>query len=184
MKHAILFAILSALSAWGNAQTSGVKGEEVICVDRTGEVKDIAEAMRRVERLRKADARRSVAVEVSSGDWTVPEEVRIGKSHARSDWGCLSIRPCSGAKVRLFGGHEISSWQRTAFNGRGDVWSADVSALKLKRPLRTLFLDGKRLDNARHPNAVPGDRLGGLAHVAADSDRKDSFRVGEADWNR
>ena len=44
MKHAILFAILSALSAWGNAQTSGVKGEEVICVDRTGEVKDIAEA--------------------------------------------------------------------------------------------------------------------------------------------
>lgn len=182
MKHAILFAILSALSAWGNAQTSGVKGEEVICVDRTGEVKDIAEAMRRVERLRKADARRSVAVEVSSGDWTVPEEVRIGKSHARSDWGCLSIRPCSGAKVRLFGGHEISSWKRTAFNGRGDVWSADVSALKLKRPLRTLFLDGKRLDNARHPNAVPGDRLGGWAHVAADSDRKDSFRVGEADW--
>lgn len=48
MKHAILFAILSALSAWGNAQTSGEKGEEVICVDRTGEVKDIAEAMRRV----------------------------------------------------------------------------------------------------------------------------------------
>ena len=179
MKYGVLLAIASA--CWV-AQSSAAKDEAVVRVGKTGDVRDFGEAMRCVEQLRKADALRSVAVEVEDGDWTVPDEIRIDSRHARPDWGHLSVRPRSGAKVRLFGGIKIASWRRTPFNGRKDVWCADVSPLKLKRPLRTLFLDGARLENARYPNAVPGDRLGGWAHVAADSEKKDCFTAKADDW--
>lgn len=173
---------LAILSACLVVQSAGATAEMVVRVGRTGRVADFTAALRRVAHVRQTEPGRPVAVEVAAGDWSVPDEVRIDARHARAGWGRLSVRPAPGAHVRLFGGLEIVSWRRCPFNGRTDVWYADVSALKLARPLRTLFLDGGRLEPARYPNAVPGDRLGGWAHVAADSARKDLFAVAKEDW--
>ena len=60
----------------------------------------------------------------------------------------------------------MTGWRRTSFNGRDDVWVADVSALKLKSQLPLLFHDGASMTLCRYPNADPRRPYsGGWAYV-------------------
>lgn len=57
-----------------------------------------------------------------------------------------------GARPVLVGGAVVGAWKKSTFNGRTDVWEADVQPLALAGPFRQVYLNGKRLIWARYPN--------------------------------
>ncbi len=72
-----------------------------------------------------------------------------------------------GARPVLVGGAAVGGWRPCTFNGRQDVWVADLKPLGLSTAFKQLFLNGRRLERARHPNANPElPYSGGWAYVA------------------
>ena len=66
----------------------------------------------------------------------------------------------------LVGGGVVTGWKKTAFNGRADVWEADLKPLELTVPFRQVYLNGRRLTWARYPNEDPARPYsGGWAYV-------------------
>ena len=70
------------------------------------------------------------------------------------------------ARPLLVGGAVVTGWKKSAFNGRSDVWEADLKPLALRAPFRQVYLNGKRLTWARYPNEDPAHPYsGGWAYV-------------------
>jgi hypothetical protein len=70
------------------------------------------------------------------------------------------------ARPHLVGGAIVTGWKKGAFNGRADVWEADLSSLALTVPFRQVYLNGRRLTWARYPNEDPTRPYsGGWAYV-------------------
>ena len=156
-----------------------------------GDTLDFATALERIERTRRNDKRSPIELLLPEGEYIVAEEIKISDKHARSDWGRLTVKPANGGKVRLSGGHEVKKWTKTELNNIDGVWCSDVSGLKLKKPIQSLFFNSKALENSRYPNADPTNRIsGGWAYVAGersgnmynDNNTKNSFAVKEEDW--
>lgn len=70
------------------------------------------------------------------------------------------------ARPLLVGGEVVAGWKKSDFNGRADVWEADLKPLGLTVPFRQVYLNGKRLTWARYPNEDPSRPYsGGWAYV-------------------
>ena len=132
MRH-VLFAAAAVLAAEASAETINVKNGD-----------ELAAAVKSVKSIRAANRDVPVEILLASGDYDVPAEMRLkeGRGFISSDIAKVEIRAAPGAKPRLCGGTVVTGWSRTSFNGRDDVWVADVSALKLKAQLPLLFHDG------------------------------------------
>ena len=113
--------------------------------------RELAAAVKSIGAIRAANRDVPVEILLASGDYDVPSEItmREGRGFVSSDVAPVTIRAASGAKPRLFGGRVVKDWKRTRFNGRDDVWVADVSALKLKYQLPLFFCDGKSMTLCR-----------------------------------
>ena len=135
----------------------------VLVLDGTAETinvangKELAAAVKSIGAIRAANRDVPVEILLASGGYDVPSEItlREGRGFVSSDVAPVTIRAASGAKPRLCGGRIVKDWKRTRFNGRDDVWVADVSALKLKHQLPLFFCDGKSMTLCRRPNADP-----------------------------
>ena len=70
------------------------------------------------------------------------------------------------ARPLLVGGAVVTGWKKSTFNGRADVFEADLKPLALTVPFRQVYLNGKRLTWARYPNEDPTHPYsGGWAYV-------------------
>lgn len=79
---------------------------------------------------------------------------------ARPDPAAPDARPV------LIGGVTVTGWQKADFNGRADVFVADLAPLALAAPFRQVYLNGRRLTWARYPNENPDlPYSGGWAYV-------------------
>jgi len=139
-------------------------GESALATEAVGRAievsngKELAAAVKSVKDIRAANRDVPVEILLASGDYDVPNEIvmRGDRGFVSSEVAPVTIRAASGAKPRLFGGREVKGWKRTSFNGRDDVWVADVSALKLKWQLPLFYYDGVSMTLCRRPNADPG----------------------------
>lgn len=87
---------------------------------------------------------------------------------ARAPLNILAWQDTAAPEARpvLVGGAAVTGWKRSAFNGRADLFEADLKPLALKAPFRQLYLNGKRLVWARYPNEEPArPYAGGWAYV-------------------
>lgn len=116
----------------------------------------VSAALEKVAEFRKGDVRTPVVLRLAPGDYTLTESIRITRDHARADWAPLTITAEERThRPRLLGGTAVKRWTRTRFNGRSDVWTADVSDLSLPTRLSLFFYNGRRMDVARWPNVDP-----------------------------
>ena len=182
MRH-VLFAAAAVLAAAAPGETINVKNGD-----------ELAAAVKSLKSIRAANRDVPVEILLASGDYDVPAEMRLkeGRGFISSDAAKVEIRAATGAKPRLCGGTVVTGWSRTSFNGRDDVWVADVSALKLKAQLPLLFHDGVSMTLCRYPNADPSRPYsGGWAYVPGkaismykdiEGERDDEMPVKPEDW--
>ena len=182
MKH-VLLATAVLLATGASAEILNVSNGE-----------ELAAAMKSVKSIRAANRDAPVEILLASGDYDVPGEIclREGRGFISSDTAKVEIRAAPGARPRLCGGTVVTGWRRTSFNGRDDVWVADVSALKLKSQLPLLFHDGASMTLCRYPNADPRRPYsGGWAYVPGkavsmykeiEGERDDEVPVRPEDW--
>lgn len=72
----------------------------------------------------------------------------------------------SDARPHLVGGAVVTGWKTSTFNGRTDVFEADLKPLAITAPFRQVYLNGRRLTWARYPNEDPAHPYsGGWAYV-------------------
>ncbi len=70
------------------------------------------------------------------------------------------------ARPVLVGGTAVTGWKKSAFNGRTDIFEADLKPLAITAPFKQVYLNGKRLIRARYPNEDPARPYsGGWAYV-------------------
>lgn len=121
-------------------------------------------ALRAVERQRAEDPARAIVIRVPSGLWRADGTLALDARHARTGWGRLTVFGEKGSG--LLGSRRIVGWRKGGFNGRSDVWTAEVSAPGLQQTPEILFFGGRRMIRARWPNADPKRPYsGGWAYV-------------------
>ena len=134
-------------------QPSGV---HVIDVGGGAPCASIESALGEVAEFRKTDTATPVEVRIASGDYTPAKTLGIGKTHARKEWGRLTLCAADRAHPpRILGGRRVSGWTKDGFRGRDDVWSADVSAFDLPPRHKLFFYNGRYMEPARYPNVDP-----------------------------
>ena len=108
------------------------------------------------KRRASGDVQTPEVLRLAPGDYHLEKGLWIDKRHARANWAPLSIVAADPArKPRLLGGTAVKGWTKTPFNGRDDVWSADVSALNLPERNKLFFFNGRKMEAARWPNLDP-----------------------------
>ncbi len=114
--------------------------------------------MAEVAAIRTKDAATPLVLRLAPGDYESRNGLVIDRRHAdrKRGWGALKIVAADPEnRPRLLGGIPVRGWKLTPFNGRGDVWSADVSSLCLPERTRLFLFNGKRMEAARWPNVDP-----------------------------
>ncbi len=110
-------------------------------------------ALKQAAEIRTKDTLTPLTLRLAPGDYQLEKGLVIDAHHARANWAPLSIVAADPArKPRLLGGTAVKGWAKTPFNGRGDVWSADVSALNLPERNKLFFFNGRKMEAARWPN--------------------------------
>jgi len=72
----------------------------------------------------------------------------------------------STGRPLLMGGVEVQGWKRSSFNGLTNVYEADLSRQGITKPFKQVFINGRRLEWSRYPNADPARPYsGGWAYV-------------------
>ena len=94
--------------------------------------KELVAAVGKILDIRKANRDTPVEVVLAAGDYELPLSLGLyeGKTFISSSTAPVVFRAAPGARPRLCGGRVVKRWRRTSFNGRDDVWVADVSAPK------------------------------------------------------
>ena len=171
--------------------TAGGAAAETINVSSAAE---LTNAVRRVAEIRKANRDVPIEIVFAGGDYDVPMELRLreGMTFFGSGSAKVVFRAADGARPRLCGGTAVKGWRRAVFNGRSDVWVADVAALKLKDQLSLFFYGGTSMTLCRRPNADPRHPYsGGWSYVpgkavsmykAIEGERDDQMPVKTEDW--
>ena len=185
MKSVLLLVGVALGLVW-----SAVGGETIPVHD--GE--ELTAAIKQIIKMRKADSNAVIDVVLASGDYNVPASLRLdGRYGFRSSDAQLTFRAAPRAQPRLCGGTPVKDWRKTSFNGRDDVWVADVAALKLKAQLPLFYYDGTSMTLCRYPNAdAARPYSGGWAYVPGKpvnmyrdlpDERDDLIPVRPEDWH-
>ncbi len=131
-------------------------GVKIIDVGASAQIKTLEVALNYVAEIRKVDKVTPLALRLAPGDYTPGKSLRFKTAHASPDMAPLFVYAADfSKKPRIQGGLPIKNWQRMKFNGRDDVWCADVSTLNIKELPFTLCVNGKRYRYARWPNLDP-----------------------------
>ncbi len=156
--------------------------------------KELVAAVGKILDIRKANRDTPVEVVLAAGDYELPLSLGLyeGKTFISSSTAPVVFRAAPGARPRLCGGRVVKRWRRTSFNGRDDVWVADVSAFRLREQLSLFFHDGRSMTLCRRPNADPRHPYsGGWSYVRGkavsmykpiEGEREDEIAVKPEDW--
>ncbi|MGN0853191.1 MAG: right-handed parallel beta-helix repeat-containing protein [Kiritimatiellia bacterium] len=157
MKTATILSACGALALAGAAVEIPVPaGATILEAGHGTALPTVESALARVAELRKADPASPVVVRLAPGDYVPAGVIDVTRAHAATNGGELVLCAADFArKPRIFGGVAVTNWTRTAFNGRADVWCADMSGLAVPKKLRLVFHNGRRLQPARWPNLDP-----------------------------
>lgn len=128
----------------------------VIAVGGAAPCKTVDAALADVAAFRRTDTATPIEVRLAPGDYAPARTIDIGRTHARKDWGRLTLRAADRAHPpRILGGRPVTGWTKSGFRGRGDVWTADVSAFKLPPRHKLFYYNGRYMEPARYPNIDP-----------------------------
>jgi len=110
--------------------------------------------------LRKSHPTEAVNILLHPGTHTIRKTVAFKAEDSGTAEAPLNILAwhdpaAPHARPLLVGGVVVTSWKKSTFNGRADVWEADLKPLALTVPFRQVYLNGKRLTWARYPNEDP-----------------------------
>jgi hypothetical protein len=91
-----------------------------------------------------------VLVLIRGGTYRLPQPLVFGPEDSGTDRHAVTYAAWPGEKVVLSGGRKISGWRR----GQGRLWTMELPEVQAGRwYFRQLFVDGRRADRARMPNA-------------------------------
>lgn len=143
--------------------------------DQAGSVAAPVQTLERARVLARAvrtgDATGAVSILLHPGTYAIRQTVAFKPEDSGTAEAPLQILAwrdptAPEARPQLVGGAVVSGWQKTTFNGRSDVWAADLKPLALAAPFRQVYLNGRRLIWARYPNEDPEHPYsGGWAYV-------------------
>jgi len=121
--------------------------------------------------LRKAHSNETVNLFLHPGTHMVRKTVAFKPEDAGTSQAPLNILAWTDpaaphARPVLVGGAVVTGWRKSTFNGRTDLFEADLKPLGITTPFRQVFLNGKRQIWARYPNEDPAHPYsGGWAYV-------------------
>jgi parallel beta-helix repeat protein len=121
--------------------------------------------------VRKGHPSQAVNILLHPGTHTIQKTVTFKSEDSGTAETPLSILAwhdpaAPDARAILVGGVVVSGWKKSTFNGRSDVFEADLKPLALTIPFKQVYLNGKRLTWARYPNEDKAHPYsGGWAYV-------------------
>ncbi|MDO4628193.1 MAG: right-handed parallel beta-helix repeat-containing protein [Planctomycetia bacterium] len=158
LTYTTVFVALTTCTVYGAEPIEMPLPDDVktIEVGANAEIKTLEDALNHVAEIRKTDKTTPLALRVAPGDYMPGKTLKFTAEYTSIDMAPLFIYAADfSKKPRIHGGAPITNWQKTTFNGRSDVWYADVSALELKGRPNILCLNGQRYRFARWPNLEP-----------------------------
>ncbi len=116
--------------------------------------------------LRKARTNEAVNILLHPGLHTIRQTVAFTAADAGTAEAPLTIQAwrdpaAPHARPVLAGGVAVTGWTKSTFNGRNDLYEADLKPLGIKSPFKQIYLNGKRLIWARYPNEDPAHPYSG-----------------------
>ncbi|MCL4203215.1 MAG: DUF1565 domain-containing protein [Pirellulaceae bacterium] len=166
----VLFVLFCGVSSAAEIHVSPIGSD-----DRVGTpdapVQTLEKARVLARSLRKTHPAEAINILLHPGTHTIRKTVAFQPEDSGSAEASLNILawhdPANpDARPLLVGGAVVTGWKRSTFNGRADVWEADLKPLALAAPFRQVYLNGKRLTWARYPNEDPSRPYsGGWAYV-------------------
>ncbi len=146
----------------GSDQNPGTRDAPVLSL---AHARDLAQA------LRKINSAEQVVIQLHPGRYWVRDTVTFNAKDSGTAEAPLIIKAMTstgdkGELPILIGGVRVTGWRKTAFNGREDVYEADLKPLALTKAFQQIYLNGQRLTWARYPNVKPDlPYSGGWAYV-------------------
>ncbi|MDD3587327.1 MAG: right-handed parallel beta-helix repeat-containing protein [Thermoguttaceae bacterium] len=109
---------------------------------------------------RKDHPDEAITLYLNPGIYMVSDTVSFNKSDSGTQSAPLTIKAVSdnsntSARPHLVGGLAVTGWQKTTFNGRNDVYVADLKPFGITTKFKQLYLDGVRQIWSRYPNQNP-----------------------------
>lgn len=136
----------------GNDANPGTQAKPFATLDRA---RDAA------RQARARDPKSGVEVFVRGGTYELAKTFKLTAADSGAEGAPVVYRAYPKEKVLLIGGRRITGF--TPY--KGQILKADVGAQGFTNYFRQLFLDGKRMELARYPNADPLNPNGGFAYV-------------------
>ena len=139
--------------------------------DKSSPLKTLEKARDVAREIREAHTNAPIAIMMHPGIYEINKTVVFSKQDSGSPDNPLQIRGVvdnsdPDAQPQLAGGIVVDNWKKCTFNGRSDVFEADLKPLGIKKKFRQLFLNGTRQIWARYPNYNPDlPYSGGWAYV-------------------
>lgn len=156
------FSVEIYVSPQGLDSNSGNKSEPVKSLEKARDLGRVA---------RGANPDQAVTIMLYPGVYEISKSVEFTKLDSGTALAPLVIKGIldsnnSTERPLLVGGVVVDGWKRSDFNGRSDVFEADLKPLDLKAKFRQIYLNGTRQIWARYPNHNPElPYSGGWAYV-------------------
>lgn len=166
-----LLFILGSIDLWskeihvspqGNDQNPGTKASPIQSLERARDLTRL---------VRKETPDQPISILLHPGIYRIPKMVDFSQPDSGSEKAPLEIKgvvdPANpNVKPHLVGGTVVAHWKKSSFNGRNDVWEADLKSLGITKKFHQLYLNGTRQIWARYPNYDPAlPYSGGWAYV-------------------
>jgi parallel beta-helix repeat protein len=154
--QSLLFVLLCGIAQAADIHVSPTGSDEKRG-SREAPVQTLEMARVLAQSLRKSKSKEPVNILLHPGTHTIRKTVAFQPEDSGTAEAPLSILawhdPAAGeAKPLLVGGAVVTGWKKSTFNGRSDVFEADLKPLRLAAPFRQVYLNGRRLTWARYPN--------------------------------
>ncbi|MDA3926919.1 MAG: right-handed parallel beta-helix repeat-containing protein [Kiritimatiellae bacterium] len=120
---------------------------------------------------RKTNSNEAVTILMHPGTYQIRKTISFNKQDNGTEAAPLTIKNLVDpknptARPLLVGGVVVPNWKKSDFNGRSDVWEADLKPLGITKKFKQIYLNGTRQIWARYPNYNPDlPYSGGWAYV-------------------
>ncbi len=134
-------------------------------------VQTLEKARTLTQAFRKINSNETVNILLHPGTHTIRKTVAFKQEDSGTEQAPLNIRAwrdpaAPEARPVLVGGEVVTGWTKSTFNGRTDVFEADLKKQAITTRFKQVFINGKRLVWARYPNEDPSHPYsGGWAYV-------------------
>jgi parallel beta-helix repeat protein len=134
-------------------------------------VQTLEKARVMAQAVRKANSNETVNILLHPGTHRITTTVAFkpeDSGTAEAPLNILAWQDPSAPEAQpvLVGGTVVTGWTKSTFNGRTDLFEADLKPLAITAPFKQVYLNGKRLVWARYPNEdLSHPYSGGWAYV-------------------